>query len=128
MSCIRFLCLTAALLAAPGVGASADRAQEARAFIDVTVGEFLGILGDESLTTADRLVKIEDLAIQRFDLDRMSKLVLGRNRKQLDATQQSEFRDEFKQHINITGHSRGAAVTVGGKRTDQDPTDRDPVQ
>lgn len=96
------LCLVAILSSALAVEARADRTQEARSFIDTTVGEFLEILREESLSSAQQLAKIEDLAIQRFDLDRMSKLVLGRNRKKLDDTQQTEFRDEFKEHISIT--------------------------
>ncbi len=100
----RFAVVAIGILAALffALPASADRAAEGRAFLEKTVHEFLAILRAESVTPEQRLAQVEALAIERFNLDRMTKLVLGKNRRKLSEAQQIEFRDEFKEHIALT--------------------------
>ncbi len=94
--------LAVALIVIVADRAFADRASDARTSLEATIEEFLALLRDENFTPDERLAKVEALAIERFDLDKMSKLVLGKNRKKLSDTQQTEFRDAFKEHISGT--------------------------
>jgi phospholipid transport system substrate-binding protein len=77
-------------------------AEDARAVMQQTVDQVLAVLKDENLSHADRLRRIEEVAESRFDFERMSKLVLARNRKKLTAEQQAEFLVEFKKHLTLT--------------------------
>jgi len=87
----------ALLLAAPLVAEGG--APGARALIEETVVEVLGILRDDSRTEAKRRADLEALAEQRFDFRTMSRLVLARNWKRLSAEEQEEFVVEFTQYL-----------------------------
>lgn len=89
------LCLL--LLALPAIALA--EALTARAIIERTVDEVLMVLGDEERTVSQRRLALEEIAHDRFDFRTMSKLVLGRNWKRLDAGKRDEFVDEFTTYL-----------------------------
>ncbi len=89
------LCLL--LLALPAIALA--EALTARAIIERTVDEVLMVLGDEERTVSQRRLALEEIAHDRFDFRTMSKLVLGRNWKRLDADKRDEFVDEFTTYL-----------------------------
>jgi phospholipid transport system substrate-binding protein len=91
------LALGLLLLAAPTLAAPAD---EARATMQHTVDDVLAILGDKSLPLQTKKDRIQAIAYERFDFVTMSKLVLKRDWKKFDATQQQEFVEQFKEHLS----------------------------
>jgi len=84
------------LIAALPAPAEAPSAQQ---LIEQTVTQVLGILRDESRTTAQRRVELERIAHQRFDFRTMARLVLGRDWKRLDAAERDEFVDQFTTYL-----------------------------
>ena len=91
------LALLLVLAAGPAPAADAD---EARATMEKTVADVLAILGDKSLTLQTKRDRIQAIAYERFDFTTMSKLVLKRDWKKFDATQQQEFVKEFREHLS----------------------------
>lgn len=89
------------LLIAPA-SAPAGPEEDARAVIEETSVEVLAALADKSIAHAQRIEKLTAIAEQRFDLELMSGLILGRNRSKLSPDQQSEFLAEFKRHLTVT--------------------------
>ncbi|HEY8516367.1 MAG TPA: ABC transporter substrate-binding protein [Candidatus Binatia bacterium] len=87
-------------LAWTAVVASAE--QTPRAFIQETADEVLAVLKDGSLSSDQKLRRIEDIAYARFDFDTIAKLVLARNWRKLTPEQQKEFIEEFKRHLSVT--------------------------
>ncbi len=79
-----------------------DVLQRARADLRVTLDEVLADLGNQELDTNAKLDELLELAERRFDLPRMSKLVLGRARRKLSEEQQAEFQKEVTRHITLT--------------------------
>lgn len=77
-------------------------AQDARAFIQETADQVLVILQDQSLSSEQKVRKLEEIAYARFDFDVMSRLVLARNWAKLTPEQQKEFVQEFKRHLSVT--------------------------
>jgi phospholipid transport system substrate-binding protein len=75
---------------------------EARAVIEETVEQVLAVLRDGTLSHEDKLNRIREVAESRFDFERMSKLVLSKNRRKLTPEQQAEFVVEFKRHLTVT--------------------------
>lgn len=67
-----------------------------RIVIQETVDAVITVLNDGALDSAQRRKRIEEIALERFDFDTMSRLVLGRNWKSLTAPQQEEFQREFR--------------------------------
>lgn len=67
-----------------------------RMVIQETVDAVIAVLNDGALDSAQRRKRIEQIALERFDFDTMSRLVLGRNWKSLSAPQQEEFQREFR--------------------------------
>jgi phospholipid transport system substrate-binding protein len=93
----------AALWLAVGSTARADGdVAAARTWLQRTVDDTLAILNDKSLSRDDRVHKLENIALERFDFPKMTQLVLGKNRAQLSAEQQKEFQAEFRQHLSLT--------------------------
>lgn len=90
------LLLLLSMLWVPVAGSAEDGA---RAVIEKTVDEVLAILADESQDAAQRRATLETLAKDRFDFRTMSRLVLARNWKRLDAEQQVEFVAEFQSYL-----------------------------
>lgn len=77
---------------------TADKAA-AKAVIDQTVDEVIGILQDSALDTNARRDAIEKVAYDRFDFRTMSRLVLAKNWRRLSKEQQGEFVDEFTLYL-----------------------------
>jgi len=90
------LALVGLLAALP---APAETPPGAQQLIEQTVTQVLGILRDESRTTAQRRVELERIAHERFDFRTMARLVLGRDWKRLDATERDEFVDQFTTYL-----------------------------
>jgi phospholipid transport system substrate-binding protein len=91
--------LLALCLAAGSAWAAVDAAKQV---IQSTMDEVLGVLRDKELAKEQRKEKIESIAYARFDFDRMSRLVLGKNWKDLNDQQKKDFNEEFKKHLSVT--------------------------
>jgi phospholipid transport system substrate-binding protein len=93
----------AALLAICVSGATAwASADAAKQVIQSTMDEVLGVLRDKEVAKEQRKQKIEAIAYARFDFERMSRLVLGKNWKDLNDQQKKDFNEEFKKHLSVT--------------------------
>ena len=75
---------------------------DARAAVQTAVDEFLAVLADDALEWGARRERLQGVVENRFDLERMSKLVLGRSRRKLSAEQQTDFTQEFMRHLTLT--------------------------
>ncbi len=97
------LLLAGAVAAAP-VANPEQATAAARNTLSETVDEVLEVLRNPETDTDTnaRLLHLEEITDRRFDFSRMTKLVLGRNRKKLSEEQQVEFQQEFKRHLTIT--------------------------
>ena len=104
LSLLTPLLLAGAVAAAP-VENPDQATAAARSTLSDTVDEVLDVLRDPDGTDA-KLVRLEAITDRRFDFPRMTKLVLGRNRKKLSEEQQVEFQHEFKRHLTITYGNR----------------------
>lgn len=98
--CIGTLSL-AVILAAQVAVAGLDP-DSAKLAVREVVDQALEVLRDKSLSQAQRRQKIQDIASERFDFKRISKLVLARNWKKLSPEQRDEFLVEFEQHLSLT--------------------------
>ncbi len=106
LSLLTPLLLAGAVAAAPVENPDqATATAAARSTLSDTVDEVLDVLRDPDGTDA-KLVRLEAITDRRFDFPRMTKLVLGRNRKKLSEEQQVEFQHEFKRHLTITYGNR----------------------
>ncbi len=91
----------------------------AKATIERVVAQALEVLGDASLSESDKQQKIEQIARERFDFPRITKLVLGHNYKKLSEPQREQFLVEFRRHLSLTYGRRlrrfsDEKVEVGG--------------
>ncbi len=94
--------LALALLLAPALLAPASAPAEtsgARAVIEETVADVLGILKAPGLDSPTRIAKIDAIARERFDFETMSRLVLKRSWKQFNEAEQREFVEAFRNHL-----------------------------
>lgn len=82
--------------------APADAQQAARAVIEQTSAEVLAVLREKGLSNGQRIEQLTAIAEQRFDLDMMSALILGRTRRKLTPEQQEQFLHEWKRHLVVT--------------------------
>ena len=122
LSLLTPLLLAGAVAAAP-VENPDQATAAARSTLSDTVDEVLGVLRDADGTDA-KLVRLEAITDRRFDFPRMTKLVLGRNRKKLSEEQQVEFQHEFKRHLTITYGNRiegfaGEQIEIGEARLER---------
>ena len=87
-------------------GGASDSARasesEARAAIEQTLDEVLPVIHDAALTRDEKVERLTEIADRRFDLKRMTALILGRNRRKLTPDQRNEFLEEFKRHLTVT--------------------------
>ena len=105
--------LSFAIVSAP---ARADaRVEAAVAFMKKTVDDVLGILNDKQLAPDVRLSKLEAIAMERFDFEKMSLLVLGKNKNQLTPEQRKEFQAEFEKSLSLTYGKRIDRYTANEK-------------
>ena len=111
--------LAVSLLALPA--SAVDEVERAVSDLRVTVDRVLAVLGDAALDSEAKLDKLLEIGEARFDLPVMTKLVLGRKRKDLSEEQQGEFRKEFTRHLTLTygdavDRFRGEQVEIGRGR------------
>jgi ABC-type transporter MlaC component len=86
---------------APEPAAAAGPEAAATATIDAASGQLLAVLGDGSLSPDQRLHAIEAIILQRFDLERMSRYVLGRrNVGRLSKEQLAAYSCQFKPYLS----------------------------
>lgn len=90
------------LLASCLILPAAEVQASAREVVVQTVDEVLLILRDDKLTLDDKRARIEQIAYDSFDFERMAKLALARSYKKLDPTQREEFQAEFRRHLALT--------------------------
>jgi phospholipid transport system substrate-binding protein len=92
------LLVAAALFALPAAGDPAIRSAAVQ-MIEETTEQVLAVLRDSALSTEQKRVRLEDLALKHFDFAAMSRLVLARNWKRFSKPQQLEFVEEFKDFL-----------------------------
>lgn len=83
----------------PAVAVGSEAA--ATATIDAASAELLAVLGDEALSAEQRLHAIEAIVLERFDLEKMSRYVLGRrNVGRLSKDQLAVYSCQFKPFLS----------------------------
>ena len=96
------LACAALLLGAAGSVHADGETVAAKAALQSTVDETLAILNDKSLPHDERLKKLEGIALSHLDFPKMTQLVLGKNRAQLSESEQTQFMEEFREHLSLT--------------------------
>ncbi len=96
----------------------------AKATLSATIDEILEVLQAPGADTNGKLDQLQEITDRRFNFSRMSKLVLGRNRKKLSDAQQAEFEQEFKRHLTVTYGRRlesfaGEQIEIGDARVER---------
>ncbi len=91
--------LTAMTLLLTGAAAPQQPPSE---FVRGMADQVLVVLKNSSLDKKGKIAAIEEIAYANFDFETISRLVLARNWRKLDATQQKEFVGEFKKHLSVT--------------------------
>lgn len=108
------------LLAAPSA-ATAEPTAEARAVLDATVEAVLAALGDDALSYDEKRGRIEAIALERFDFETMSKLVLKRDWRKFSDAEKTEFVEVFRTYLAASYGSRitrynQEAIDIAGER------------
>lgn len=103
--------LVLSLLAASPILAASPRAEPtqvaaARQVVAGVMEQVLAVLSNKSLSEAQRLERIEDVAYKNFDFQTMAKLVLARNWKSFSKQERTQFVAEFKNLLARTYGSR----------------------
>lgn len=93
--------VVAAMLFAAAPAWASDEG-DARAFVQSTIDQVMGILRNASIPLEAKKDDVEQIAYQRFDFDLISKLVLARNWDKFTPQQKSDFIDAFKKHLSAT--------------------------
>ncbi len=96
------LVFTASAIAAPTEADESSATAAARVTLSATVDEVFEVLRGEGTDTDARIAELQEITDRRFNFSRMTKLVLGRNRKKLSEEQQLEFEQEFKRLLTVT--------------------------
>ncbi len=96
------LVFTASAIAAPTEADESSATAAARVTLSATVDEVFEVLRGEGTDTDARIAELQEITDRRFNFSRMTKLVLGRNRKKLSKEQQLEFEQEFKRLLTVT--------------------------
>ncbi len=118
------LAFTASATAEPTEASESTATAAARTTLSATVDEVLGALGENGTDADARIAELLEITERRFDFPKMTRLVLGRNRKKLSEAQQLEFEQEFKRHLTVTygRHIEGFAdekVEIGASRLER---------
>jgi phospholipid transport system substrate-binding protein len=87
---------------APATAPPTQPAKTAREFVTSALAEITSALKDHSQAAHMRREHIEELVRRWLDAETISKLALARHWKDLDATQQKDFVDSFRQHLVLT--------------------------
>ncbi len=96
------LVFTASAIAAPTEADESSATAAARMTLSATVDEGFEVLRGGGTNTDARITELQEITDRRFNFSRMTKLVLGRNRKKLSEEQQLEFEQEFKRLLTVT--------------------------
>jgi phospholipid transport system substrate-binding protein len=90
-----------ACLGASEIGAATPTTSPdgARALIEQTAAQVLGVLRDPSRNAAQRRAELVKIAHSCFDFRTMAQLVLARDWKRLDAAKRDEFVDQFVTYL-----------------------------
>ncbi len=97
------MALTASMVAGASAGAArADDEADARASVEATIDEVMRILHDDVMTLENKKDHVEAIAIENFDFDVISRLVLARNWRKFNDTQRADFAEAFKHHLSAT--------------------------
>ncbi len=104
--------------------ANAEPTSDARQTIDATVAAVLAVLGDDALSYDEKRGKIEAVALERFDFETMSKLVLKRDWRKFSDAQKAEFVEAFRTYLATSYGSRitrynQEAIEMAGERLEQ---------
>jgi phospholipid transport system substrate-binding protein len=124
-----FVMLLGALLAAPHGAAAMPEGDgtataAAKAGLSLAIDEVLLVLRNSNSDTDGKLDRLQEITDRRFNFPRMSKLVLGRNRRKLSDEQQVEFEREFRRHLTVTYGQRiesfgGEKIEIGAARLER---------
>ncbi|MEE8314477.1 MAG: ABC transporter substrate-binding protein [Myxococcota bacterium] len=124
-----FVMLLGALLAAPHGAAAMPEGDgtataAAKAGLSLAIDEVLLVLRNSNSDTNGKLDRLQEITDRRFNFPRMSKLVLGRNRRKLSDEQQVEFEREFRRHLTVTYGQRiesfaGEEIEIGAARLER---------
>ncbi len=124
-----FVMLLGALLAAPHAAAAMPEGDgtataAAKAGLSQAIDEVLLVLRNSNSDTNGKLDRLQEITDRRFNFPRMSKLVLGRNRRKLSDEQQVEFEREFRRHLTVTYGQRiesfaGEEIEIGAARLER---------
>jgi len=93
--------LAGALLIGAG-GAAADDQADARKSVQATIDQVMEVLHNDTLGLEEKKHHVEDIAIESFDFDVVSRLVLARNWRKFDEAQRVDFKDAFQYHLSST--------------------------
>ena len=85
----------------PGV-AAADPKSEASQAVSLVVKQVIAVLSNGELNTEAKRVAVEEIARNNFDFPVITRLVLARNYKKLNQSQQTEFIGEFQRYLSLT--------------------------
>lgn len=99
---MRHLLVSALWILSAGVATAAAPSEAPREFVRDMADRVLVVLKNDSLDSDAKVAAIEEVAYARFDFDTISRLVLARNWRKLDAKQQEDFTREFKKHLTVT--------------------------
>lgn len=100
-----------ALGAAPLPSGAEEASASARAVVETTSAQVLGILKDKAVPVDRRLDRLQQIAYERFDFPTIGRLVLARGWNQLTAEQQAAFLADFKRHLSLDYGRRIDAYT-----------------
>lgn len=98
---------TSALLLAVALvfhlGAAPGRAEDGTPseVVRETSEQVLTVLRDKAAPSEDRIERLRQIAIQRFDFPTIGKLVLARGWRQLSPPQREQFLEDFKRHLSL---------------------------
>jgi len=107
-----------------GAGAG-DADQSPDGLIRRLGSDAIRVLADSSVTEQQREADFHRLLLTGFDLDTISRLVLGRFWRQASDAQKSDFRTVFESYVTKTyaqrlGHYEGETFKVGSTRATDD--------
>jgi len=97
-----WLALAALCVAVPAAAANMGPQEQ----MQQTIDRVLAVLNDPSLDFDQRLETLEDIALERFDLHTMSRLVLARSWKDFSEDQRTVYIEEFKTYLSNNYGSR----------------------
>jgi len=110
---------------AAAVDVAADESESPKAVVQGTIDEVTAVLVNKALATDQKRQQIEQIVNAHFDFEVLSKLVLARHWKELNAEQQKEFVEQFKRHLsmtygkNVESYNDEKAVVTGARQEKQ---------